>query len=277
MSKALYEPSTMRQLAQMKYDTRQLQRRPASGASSGVFEPMYPTFYNVELFNDFPYYENSSIDSSLQRIASVKIDATVPHGAIRNNYDNTAFVGGTTRTATDGDAMVIPLRTGPRGTWWGLNVGYKKGPDFGIMKFSWIGPSLEADGPNWVNPMADCGGDAIESLYQLYDDVDVAPTAAFVDYFETIDCYYGGGGQQVELAGVLSDFRITGDVGTYLTAFTTPSGSDECYTRRWGDGGPGIYWLKISVSGKNASSSGYKMALWAVTWSVFDDSVPPHA
>lgn len=270
MSKNLAEPSTQRFIAGHGYNIRNLTRRP-NPSDLAEFET-YPTFYNVDLFSDFLNSENSSF--STDQIRLVKIDPAVPGNAIRNNFDGTAF-GGSTRTATDGDFMVVPIRIGPKGAWWGVNIGYKLGPDYGKIKFSWVGPALEQSGPSWQPPPAGtCGGNALESLLQMVDGDANPPTAAYVDYFETVDAYNASPSQAP--GGIFSDFRITGNFDDRLTAFSTPPGGNtECYTRRWGDGGPGVYFLKISVDGKRAASSGYKIGLWALTISQFDDAVPP--
>jgi hypothetical protein len=217
-------------------------------AGVGAGERGYPTFYSIPLFDDFLAYSDVTVDTSLGRI---KIDSTVPGNAIRNNYDNY----GATRTALDGDHLLFPVRIGPQGSWWGVNIGYKKGPDFGKLKFSWGGPMDEGAGV----------GGGLESSNDIWDALN---GLSWVDYFELVDGYHAAT-EIVDQLGVLSDFRIMGSTpDDKLTAFTT---AVDHSARRHGDGGPGIYYLRVSVDGKNASSSGYKAALWSLTVSTFDD------
>jgi hypothetical protein len=222
--------------------------------------PEYAPVQRIPLFDDTLVYQVSGTPAW----SRIRVNTALPNNASRNNYNNF----GSTRTAAVGDALYAMVRIGPQGTWWGFNFGYEMGTDFGIFQISWAGPMKEAD---WntnkysIQPFFTIANpDRSGTYYQSTDFAGLEWITA-----DSLDCYNVG--SVLDTVGIMGDWRIMGGDGDILTTFTTTNPTQDNNSSRHGNGGPGIYWVKLEVTGKQASSSGYKVGLFSMTLSVFDD------
>lgn len=288
MTQPIREKSPLRTQQNHGWRIDQLERLP--GRPTDPIERMYPIMQPIPLFDDTLFYQAGNTVNDYDNISFIEVDTGCPGNATRNNFSSDIGASPpTTGTPAVADSMIFPVRIGPKGVWGGLNIGYRKGPDYGKFKISYMGPMLEGSGPQWTrtcDPPYSEGGGSWESIRQAAD----AGTSAdlqWIDYHEPsglmeINCYAAS--PQLATDGILADFRIAGGEDEALTEFCDPNDvcsgcpgpnfGAEIYASFWGDGGPGIYWVKFEVTDKDASSSSYKVAFFSVTWSLFDDVLP---
>lgn len=158
-------------------------------------------------------------------------------------------------SATDGDGFQAAVRLGPYGSRWGMAFVAEKGPDCGKMTVqAWVGPE---DYSGWTT-VPDGGLQSPYNVSHTY--------TQFVDVF-TQDLY-AAGTSTLSVASPSSsiDWRILGVDGASLTSI---SGTDPDTGAgvRDADGGSGVWWFRVKVNGKNASSSAYRVTLrglWVV-------------
>jgi hypothetical protein len=291
VTRALYDESVRRRQVNHGWRIDQLERRP--GVAELPIERMYPIMQPIPLFDDTLLYQAGNTINDYDNIGMIMLDAAVPGNAVRNNFQEDASgnpgVLPITRTSALGDSMIFPVRIGPKGVWGGLNFAFKKGPNYGKFKISYMGPATEGSGPGWeksCDPPFNEGGGSWQSIREMAD-AGTSAAAQWIDYHEPsglqeFNCYAAA--PQNGTLGILGDFRIVGDYGDILTEFCDynnvcsgcpgPNFGADIYSSFWGDGGPGIYWVKIEVADKDASSTGYDLAFYSITWSLFDDVMP---
>lgn len=164
------------------------------------------------------------------QFTDIVFDATIYPGAVLRNF-------GGLDTAADGDFQTFHCLLGPYGSVWVVDVILERGPDYGIYVFEWGTPSEDSlVDPTQTGRMED------------------PSTVTYVSVpSSSQDGYVASYTPNVLVPGV-SALRIGGSTGDPLTTTTT-----DAYTGLpLGDGGPGLYNIKAGISGKNASSSGYK-------------------
>jgi hypothetical protein len=178
-----------------------------------------------------------------------KANTVSPTGGIfSNRYNNF----GNARTPTVNDYYTWPVNLGPEGSVWALHVHTLQGPDCGT----------------WQPSMASI----------VYPD----PGRSVGDELGTFDSY--GGGTYRTTGGAFSDYIAaqTQGFGTKAMAFRLMGAAGDQWTANTGtdsgtgvtliNGGPGPYVLKIQVTTKSASSSGYALDICAITFWRLDDS-----
>jgi hypothetical protein len=212
-------------------------RDPIPGLSvGGSGDYMFPSVQGTDLIigKDLRY------STQLYRAHTDTATYATPTRSFLNNFNENVFAS-SSRTATNGDFTVFPFTLGPTGSIWGFEIGFITGPDFGNPTLSIAKPAdtsgslAAADGLTYIQPT----GSVSVNGY----------TAAVA----------------ADLTSLMF-IKIGGDTGDALTAFSAGTGIVQGVT----DGGPGVYNLKVAVSGKHASSTGYKIGLWAVTASRLD-------
>lgn len=181
---------------------------------------------------------------------AVRVDTSVRFGAVRTNE----YSG---HTAAVNDYLTINALLGPVGSIWGLLMTYKQQAAGGILEFSLA--SIETPNPNRVPPTYT---DPPEGTF-----TDEHPT--YVVARSSFDTY--GTDADVNVNATVFSFRIGGQPGDVLTTYDTGA-NDDVTNYPYIDGGPGMYALKIEVTGKNASSSGYRGEISGLAWVRLTDS-----
>lgn len=166
--------------------------------------------------------------------------------------NKTPFTGG---AYADGASWYRAVRLGPYGSVWRFNLVADTGTDCGRLKFS-----LASD------PENDIGG-ATPTIPDGYLSLDPENDLTFVDlkvdpnvgpvYHDNIDLYAVS--PAVSYVNSIAEFRILGQPGDALTSASVTS--DGYANTNVLDGGPGMYWVKMTVDGKNASSSAYRCSI----------------
>lgn len=144
-------------------------------------------------------------------------------------------------TPAVGKWVAFPCMMGPTGSTWATTLVYRAGSDYGQIHVEYATSSQDG------LPGA-TGNEGPGFMQEPFDVTFVRPTVS-----PNLDAY-----NSTPLSDLVSQrtalFRIGGDPGDELTAF----GVDPVSGEPLGDGGPGLYWIRLYVSGKNASSSNYK-------------------
>jgi len=159
--------------------------------------------------------------------------------------DDTLYGGGSRQQSSPAQDnwIAFPCMMGPTGSVWGVTLVHKVAGNYGHVHVEYATSSEDGE----------AGGTGYEGegfMQQPFDVTFVRPAVGFIEgYDPTPDTDVIR--QRVAL------FRIGGDPGDELTAFTT----DPVTGKPLGNGGPGLYWVRLYVSGKNASSSGYQFGL----------------
>lgn len=174
---------------------------------------------------------------------SVVADSTVRNGAVRTN--------GNGRTPSLNDFLTIGCTLGPQGSIWGLLFTYKTGSDCGQITFSLA--SVASPNPNRAG--ANDAGTLTDGALSYVT-------------MSTVDTYFASAQDASQNGYVVPTFRINGAAGATLSAF---SGHDAYTGFFLIDGGPGFYKLKLKVTGKNASSTGYRAQITGLAWVRLDD------
>lgn len=172
----------------------------------------------------------------------VRVDSTVRNGAVRVNSSSLAL----------NDYFTVGCILGPKGSIWGLVSSYKSGPDCGKIQFSLASvpsPNPNRSGTNDEGTLTD-------------------NAVTFVDIGAALDTY-SASAADASNNGYQATFRLTGDDGATLTAIT---GTDSYTGFSDLDGGAGFYRVRAKITGKNASSSGFKGQLTGVAFFRLDDA-----
>lgn len=151
------------------------------------------------------------------------------------------------QASTDGNYFVRGFRLGPYGSRWAVALAAERNTDCGKLTFAWATGTENAPNEGYAVPDG-----MLDSPWNVNNSY-----AQFVD-FATQDLYSGSAG--IVNPYQVGDFRIKGVDGATLTALTDPDpdlGSGVVAA----DGGAGIWWLRVRINGKNASSSAYRCAI----------------
>jgi len=176
----------------------------------------------------------------------VAVDNTVRYGAVRTNAH--------LRTPALNDYLTHGVTLGPTGSIWGLSLTYKGGPDCGKVQFSLA---------SVATPNPGRAGSSDEGT--LDDDI---PT--YIDLRNALADFYNSSAVDASYNGLIGAFRIMGAAGDPFTTLTT--GGDTFTSFDTIDGGPGAYRLRAKVTGKNASSTGYRAEITGLAFIRLDDS-----
>lgn len=160
----------------------------------------------------------------------------------------------------DGDDHYAAARIGPKGATFALNLVLDKDANCGRISFQFASDP-ETDGTGYLPTLTDG---------YMFD----PPDATYV----AVPAYQSGGtptnSGRIDLYAAapatgyypfVCEFRVMGDPGTPFTTNTLASDGNT-YVNQF-DGGPGMYWVRMFVDGKNASSSGYRVpvrGMWIV-------------
>ena len=184
-----------------------------------------------------------SYDLLPRAMVSAALDGPVGNWTV--TVDSTYWTGFYWNNAGDGNQACMYARLGPKGSEWGLQVAAERNTDCGKLLFEWqvvpesaTGDGYDLDGLGLIP--GSTSTDFPSTFYKTTAD-------------NTIDLY-GAADKNKLYAGTYSQFRIMGDDGDSITTDGTYSMADSCYHF---DGGSGIWCLKMTVDGKNASSSDY--------------------
>ncbi len=162
-------------------------------------------------------------------------------------------------SGTQGDFFDMRFSLGPKGSLWLFDFLLLKGPNYGEL-FGYLGTpheSAPASGePDPTNLLTSIDGSDGDFTYRLA--FKISCYAAVLT--RNVQVSVGAADTGVNPYGATT-LRIGGDVGDTLTTFATPGGS--AFTT--GDGGPGVYALKIEAGGKVGPSTGYKLGIQAIT------------
>jgi hypothetical protein len=159
---------------------------------------------------------------------------------------------GASRTAALNDYFTLPVTLGPKGSAWGLFGTWKLQSTGGIFKVTL------ASVPDTAGELADSPG-----TLSFLNPLALNGVTYFDDTYQAVTSYDGG-------SNVFSQcFVLGGDDGA---AFTSVTGTDAHTGFPIIDGGSGVYRWKLQVTGKNASSSGYRVDLMALAWARIDAS-----
>lgn len=210
-------------------------RRHREGGSDSI--PLsnfgYPALYDIPIFT-----WQSGQDSA--NWSAVTIDSACVNNARRTN-------GGSINSY-----FVEHLRLGPYGSRWSVSVRHTTGPDHGILLFYW-GTANEngSEAEGWVDPLGLLQASSATSPPVDYVAFDAVGVGGRIDAYNPV-------GSKDNFTPSRSEFRILGQPRDQLTAFgvSSPDGVSS-----GADGGPGIWNLKLLVSSKNASSSGYEFGI----------------
>jgi len=252
MSKNLAEPSTQRFIAGHGYNIRNLTRRPSNYNSQ--FGP-WPTGYNYALFTTYGCLDANAFN--WDRIDEAPATNTV-HRATLNNYRRNIGGSVATRTATDGDYFVFGGRFGPQFSIWYIASWHLLGPNFGNISLYFYGALTEND-DGTVTP--------------IIDDIENNGDWILADT-QGAGQPYGLGYGAAEHSDIFCDpfFILTGPDGAVATTYVPPLAPGDDYST---DGGAGLYYIKMQINGKSASSSGYRGAVSELTMKRGSDTATP--
>ncbi len=186
--------------------------------------------------------------------------------------DAASYGGGYVTRGTspaDGDYFSFLSYFGPTGSAWSMRYLHYVGPDYGKLQVAIASGGYELASrpsgcpPGKIQPYDSGYGDALSyvnfvGLQDCYNVSETQPTGSFPGNLQLI---VGGG-----VGAVLTDFTDT------TSPCADVSGADPYTGINIMDGGPGWYRTKIFVSGKNASSSGFRFRITRVAWSRIDDA-----
>jgi hypothetical protein len=171
--------------------------------------------------------------------------------------DNACFYGGYLRnTPVQGDAIAVRFGLAPQGSVWGFSMMHTTGPDHGRAQIylgrlpdddPFANPA-EPDPTNLLGEIDNVNGDFTYILGGVFDCYSAAFTRNVVTLF----------GFSQATPGASSGFRITGEPGSPMTAGGTDPDLSLFTT---GDGGPGVYAMKIVMGDKRAASTGYRLGI----------------
>ena len=173
------------------------------------------------------------------------VSSRTPTWTINSSY---AF-NGYMEMSVQNDYVIWPVFLAPKGSVWLPYAVLAEGSDFGIVTWS-LGSALPLSAGD------DTDGLNGDGLY--YD----ATNTTFVTMSTgaTFDCYNATPAPFPGSSQIFGGFRVMGDDGTIGTSF---SGSTAFAAHAW-DGGSGPHFLKLQVSTKNASSTGYRWRISAL-------------
>lgn len=175
----------------------------------------------------------------------VTVDTSVRFNAVATNQN--AF-----HTAALNDYMTHLVTLGPKGSVWGVAISHKAQSNGGKYKISLASVASP-------NPFRT--GDNTGSLVDSF-----APTYVV---FPLEGDTYNATPLDTEYNGYIAAFRMLGDDGDPLT--TRIAGGDTYTGYNTIDGGAGMYRLRLQVTGKNASSSGFRCDITGITLLRLDD------
>lgn len=158
--------------------------------------------------------------------------------------------GGYVGATADASYFTCLVLLAPKGSIWQLNISHSDGPDFGRIRVQLASMLYESASRPSGDPTGKIG--PVDGSYGSFTYVDLNASPGFDTYSAT------PGGDHA--SGSSLPFIVGGDEGDPLTDILSAP-TDPFTGRRMMDGGPGWYRLKIHVSGKNASSSGYKVRI----------------
>lgn len=200
---------------------------------AAVDEFGYPTLYTIPLFS-WPGGED------VFHFSAVVIDAACVNNARR------------TADGTQSAYFVTHLRLGPKGSIWSLSARHTEGPDHGTLAIQWGTPTEDAPASDgFVDPTGLMQGSDGDGLTYI-----PFPDAALNGSFPG----YAAAGAKDVLTTSRSEFRIMGESGAVLSAFSAPTDPNATWFRD-ADGGPGLWNLKLILDTKDAASTSYKYGL----------------
>lgn len=136
--------------------------------------------------------------------------------------------------------LSFPCMMGPTGSVWGVTVVHKAAPSFGQVNIEYA--TSDEDGLPGAT-----GNEGEGFMQQPFDVTFVRPAVGVLEG-------YNAAPSSDVVRQRVALFRIGGEPGDVLTSF----GTDPISGKPLGDGGPGLYWVRLYLSGKNASSSGFQ-------------------
>lgn len=223
------------------YDHREGGPDPIPGLSPGGAADIYPSaFQPVPLLAIY--------DAQLSDVGghwAPLVDTASLNNAVFTNSRNA--LGGSARTPLITDYFTLPVTLGPTGSIWALFGNWKLQTNGGKFKIT-LGSVVET-----------AGALAVASGVTYH-----APGSGtyFDDTYQGIVTYDGG-------SSIFSSvFKLGGAVGDPFTAVT---GTDPTTGVSIIDGGSGQYRWKLGITGKNSSSSGYRIDLMNMAWVRLDD------
>jgi hypothetical protein len=192
----------------------------------------------------------------------VRVQLDVPFPADDSAHWGTYTIDPAVRTnaylESDGsqDAYIKrKVSLGPGGAVWAAIIGYAGAPDAGILSFA----IASIPSPNPIRAR-------VSDIGTLQPDGSGgADPLTFVDV-GTHDSYAAS---LTDDAVTMTSFRLMGSDGATLTTLSDTDSFIPCAS---GDGGAGEYAVRVTVDGKNDSSSGYVLRLTEITFVRLDDS-----
>lgn len=181
-----------------------------------------------------PVLEASSMSNNIEASAT-------PTWAVDNTYPHCGYLQMNALNAH----VAWPIDLGPKGSIWHPIALLATGTDFGKVEFMLGTPDAEDDG---------------SGLGGTFESHDTTATFASFPTGTTVDCYSASPSTLPGFSETWTSFQIGGDDGAIGTAFSAGSGAA---TYVW-NGGAGPHWVRLKVTDKNASSSGYRMRLSAL-------------
>lgn len=234
MTRPIYEPNLERTDAELSYGNQQLFRRPAPSPSAIIPAPN-PNYF------DFPVSRLGAewwASDGFQSGYSYVTDATYPLGG---------YLGAT----ADAKYFVIGFILGPAGSRWtvALNLGF--GPDYGKLQLQWGQTPVQVEA-------ADSDSGVVEPQY-IYDPGYV-PAWYQTNNADLLDTYAAAPSTTGSLRGK-STFYISGDAGDQLSSNGIADPYPSTVSMNGSGDGSHIWWMKGLTSGKNASSTGYRIRI----------------
>lgn len=263
MSKNVAEPTPERRVSNIEFRTRQLERRPALVPRDGLGDRAIEYLWggpHLNWFVNSPGITNAVDFQTWVRDYTVDFDGYLSNG------------GG-----SDGDVAIFAAPLGPRWSVWDIDICLGEGPDYGVIKVDIatqpFGRSCEG-----LNAGPDPDGSPLGSLgrfdipattetlagpYQVGSVWTNDPAGLAEDKFFPmpnigVGCYRAVESFNHYNPELGTHLRITGEYGDLLT-----QGPHDCGctfdTGGCLDSGDGVmYYFRVRVDGKEASSSGFK-------------------
>lgn len=151
------------------------------------------------------------------------------------------------------------VRLGPKGSVWDMSLVARRNTDCGqitmqlgtLSEDNAYGVNTNGGAANGIGALEDVD-DAPITFYDLPRDGTVGGGADYADLYNGSLVDYGSSAQFIDSWR----FRIMGDDGATLTAISDNNQADGTHVEV--NGGAGMYAVRLKITGKNASSSGYR-------------------
>ena len=176
-------------------------------------------------------------------------------GSVSKVVDPTVPYGGYIEINGDGKYFVVGMPLGPKGSTWTIAMGYRTATDGGKLLFDWQTTAVDGTfGGGTAYPESVEGAQENNSTYYLDNEL---LTMHQNFYSASPGDFFSSGYAPIQIGG--DDGDMLSDDGA---ASTRPIDGLGQHVMNGGGDGSVMWWLRVRVSGKDASSSGFKARIY---------------